>query len=188
MLENNQLNLNLASRPLRNRKLFYWAAAGLGIILFILILINANLFISYKNKSSAIRASIHDLERSLQEIKRKEKQYADRVEKMIKDYQEIVDEVNIIIYRKNFSWVEFLTSLEKSLPDSSYIISLAPTFTEDLRMKVRFKVASRGLDDLLELINNLEELKFKEIKVLNETKNDQGLLLSEIALSYERTI
>jgi len=107
---------------------------------------------------------------------------------MIKDYKEMVDEVNSIIYRKSFSWADFLTSLEKSLPDSSYIISLAPTFTEDLNMKVRFKVVSRGLDDLLKLINNLEALKFKQIKVLNEVTNEQGLLLSEVTVSYERII
>ena len=188
MLKNYRVRLNLASHPLRNRKLFYLSVTGLGIAFLLLSFISTSLFVSYRNKSSTIEASIHDLEYSLQEVKRNEKQYTSRVENMIKDYKEMVDEVNSIIYRKSFSWADFLTSLEKSLPDSSYIISLAPTFTEDLNMKVRFKVVSRGLDDLLKLINNLEALKFKQIKVLNEVTNEQGLLLSEVALSYERII
>ncbi|MFQ5721287.1 MAG: hypothetical protein ACE5GI_02185 [Candidatus Aminicenantales bacterium] len=188
MLNSNRLNLNLASRPLRNRKLFYWSFAGLGIVFIILIFLSLSLFVSYKSKSGTVKASIRELEESLQKVKAKEKQYNTRLENMIKDYKEIVDEVNGIIYRKSFSWVDFLTSLEKSLPDSSYIISLAPTFNEDLTMKVRLKVISRELNDLLSLINNLEALKFKKIKVLNETKNEQGLLLYEVSLSYERII
>jgi len=188
MLNNKQLNLNLASHPLGNRKLFYWSFVGLGIVFFILIFLSLNLFVSYKNKSDTIKASIRNLEQSLQEVKAKEKQYRNRLESITKDYEEIVDEVNQIIYRKSFSWIDFLSSLEKSLPDSSYIISLVPTFNEDLTMNVRFKVVSRKLDDLLTLINNLEALKFKQIKVLNESRNEQGELLSEVSLSYERII
>jgi len=55
-------------------------------------------------------------------------------------------------------------------------------------MNVRFGVVSKSLDELLKLINNLEALKFKQIEVLNEARNDDGSLRSEISLTYEKNI
>jgi len=128
---------------------------------------------------------------TLQKIRiaqRKEKEFTERSKQAIEKYKERIDLVNRIILRKSFSWVKFLADLENSLPDSSYIISLAPKLIEDSRMEVRFKVASQNLNMLLELINNLKALEFKGIRVESETKNKKGFLISAISLNYERNI
>jgi hypothetical protein len=94
--------------------------------------------------------------------------------------------VNGIILRKSFSWLKLLGNLETALPDSSYIVSLAPRLLDDSKMQVKFRVISRNLDHLLKLINNLNSLEFNNIRIENEEINDKGWLLSEISLSYER--
>jgi hypothetical protein len=96
--------------------------------------------------------------------------------------------VNSIILKKSFSWIDFFSDLEKSLPGSSYIISLAPTLTDESKLLLKLRVACSSVDDLLKLIDNFGALKFDEIRIDGETRNNRGLLISEISLSYERTI
>lgn len=145
-------------------------------------------FIEYHSKAQKIRASIRKTERMIRDTQRDEKQLAKRVDEVAKSNKNRVDVVNSIILRKSFSWIEFFSDLEKSLPDSSYIVSLAPSLTEKSKMLLNLRVASSNVDDLLKLIDNLTALKFGEIKILAETQNDRGLLISEISLSYERDI
>ena len=145
-------------------------------------------FIQYHSKAQQTRASIRKTERMIRDTKRDEKQLAKRVEEAVKSQKNRVEVVNSIILKKSFSWIEFFSDLEKSLPDSSYIVSLAPSLTEKSKMLLNLKVAFSNVDDLLKLIDNLTALKFGEIKILGETQNDRGLLISEISLSYERDI
>lgn len=180
--------LNLATQPLRNRRLFYAFASILGIIFLIVILLAGNIYFSYKGKADDMAASVAEMDQSINKTQRKEKQFSTRIDQATKEYKEMVDLINSLILKKSFSWIDFLTCLEDSLPESSYIVSLAPQLTEDLKMMVRFGVVSRSLDDLLKLINNLEALKFKQVKVLSESRGNGGSLQSEISLIYERNI
>jgi hypothetical protein len=96
--------------------------------------------------------------------------------------------INSIILEKSFSWTQFLSDLEKSLPESSYIVSMAPTLAKDSKLQLSFKVAYSNVDDLLKLYNNLRALKFNQIKIISEAENENGLLISEISLNYEKDI
>jgi hypothetical protein len=55
-------------------------------------------------------------------------------------------------------------------------------------MEVRLKVASPNLDELLKLNKNLYEKRFTNIRIISESRNEAGLLISEISLVYERTV
>jgi len=180
--------LNLATQPLRNRRLFYALASALGIIFLFVILLAGNIYFSYRGKANDMVVSVAEIDQSIIKAQRKDRQFSSRIDKATKEYKGMVDLINSLILRKSFSWIDFLSCLEDSLPESSYIVSLAPMLTEDLKMTVRFDVVSRSLDDLLKLINNLEALKFKQVKVLSESRGNGGSLQSEISLIYERNI
>ena len=188
MIRQRRINLNLASHPLRNRRLFYLLASSLGLIFLLVLLSAGDIYFSYKGKAKKIESSMMKADQSIKKAQRQKKQYTTRIEKIAKENKGMVDLINSLIYKKSFSWIDFLSCLEDSLPDSSYIVSLAPTISENLKMNVRFGVVSGSLDELLKLINNLEALKFKQIKVLNEARNDDGSLRSEISLTYEKNI
>jgi hypothetical protein len=98
-----------------------------------------------------------------------------------------IDLVNSIILRKVFSWTELLSTLEKSLPDSSYILSLAPTLTEGSVLQLKLKVVSQDLDKLTEFLNKLKASKFR-IRLEGEIDSENGLLISEVSLSHETGI
>lgn len=180
------IHLNLATHPLKNKKLFSFCLIFIGVIFLFLSVTGGVIYFSYKNKAEAVKASLLNFDQSIKEIQSKQNRF--QIEKMEGTYQETVNIINGLIFRKSFSWIDFLSCLEDSLPSSSYIVSLAPTMSEDLQMRVRFAVVSRSLEDLLELINNLKEMKFTNIRVLNEVSNEQGFLRSEISLTYERNI
>ena len=118
----------------------------------------------------------------------KEKQLSLQIEEAKKKYGKKIELINSIILNKSFSWVEFLSDLENSLPDSSYIVSLVPKLTEDLKMQLRLRVSSPNIAGLLNFINNLRELKFHQIEIISEAKDESGELLSEISLIYEKHI
>lgn len=183
-----RLSLNLASESLRNRRFYFLL---LGVLLASLLVVSffaGTLFFKYRTKAETTHASLVKIEQLINIAQREEKEFETKSREASKQDKDKVDLVNGIILRKSFSWIEFLSKLESSLPDTSYIVSLAPTLTEDSRIELRFKVVSQNLNDLLGLINNLNALKFKQIRFLSESKNESGQILSEISLSYERNI
>lgn len=107
-----------------------------------------------------------------------------RVNGLIEEQQGRIDLINSIILMKSFSWLDFLDDLERALPDSSYIVSLAPALTEDLRLRLRLKVVSANVADLVKLIENFKALKF-DIFLESEANDERGFLVSYISLSYE---
>jgi hypothetical protein len=188
MRNTKRLSLNLASHPLRNRRFYYLVLGIMVILLFGLSYLTGSLYLGTRVKAKEVRTSISDMEKGAQIAQRKEKELQLKVEELTKRHGGKVNLVNDIILRKSFSWLKLLGNLETALPDSSYIVSLVPRLLDDSRMEVKFRVISRNLDQLLKLVNNLNSLKFDNIRIENEEINERGWLLSEISFSYERNI
>jgi len=188
MIERTRLSLNLASHPLRNRRFFYLILSSLVVALLLISFFAAKIFVEYKAKAQKTRASVKRTDKLIKNVQRDEEDFSAKIEDAIIKYKGKVDLINSIILGKSFSWIEFLSDLENSLPDSSYIVSMAPTLAKDSRVQLSFKVAYSSVDDLLELYNNLKALKFNQIRIISEAENERGLLLSEISLNYEKDI
>jgi len=183
-----KIDLNLASRPQRNRRLFYFLGGLLGIIFLFLAAAGGNIYFRNRIKVKDIKTSIAKTEHTIKNVQKEEKKYLSQIEDKIRDYKEKADLMNSLILRKTFSWTDLLSALEDSLPEASYITSLTPSIEGDSKMGVRFKVLSPGLKELLELVSSLNYMNFKHIRVMNESRDDSGYLLSEISLTYERNI
>lgn len=182
------IRINLASRPLRNRRLFLYVSGGLGVASLIAVVLAVVIFSRFALKIRGTRSELTRLEQSVQTAQRERARSQAKTQAAMKQNQDIINFVNIIILQKSFSWVEFLTRLEDGLPDSSYILSLAPVAVESNRIQFRLKVASPGLDEQLALINKLLELNFSQIRVEGEDLDDRGLLTSDMLVTYERHI
>lgn len=188
MITPKRLNLNLASHPLRNRRLYILLLILLGG-LFLLVSVNSgNIYWRYKARINELKVSRAEVDRIKRELQREEKRYSVQIDNANKNYKKKVDLINSFILRKSFSWVEFLTALENSLPDSSYIVSLTPSYQEAAKIEIRFKIATPNLNELFNFISHLESLEFKEIRAMREQKSSDGYLLTEISLIYERII
>jgi Tfp pilus assembly protein PilN len=182
------VRLNLASRPLRNRRFYRACLAGLAFLLIVLAFLAAFFFIKYGSKDSRAKSFLREIEGQMQQARAEEASFKTRADASAKAENGRVDLVNSIIFRKSFSWNAFLSEIEEALPDPSYITSLAPSFVGEASLDLRIKVVSRNLDDLLALINKLSARNFKRIRVENESADERGQLISEITFSYERTL
>jgi cell division protein FtsB len=172
--------------PLRNRRIFYSFLTFLVFVCLLVFFLGGRTFLEYRSKTSRVKVLIAKTDQLIRNVERDEKKFSAGIQNAIKGYKSKVDRVNSIILKKSFSWIEFFSDLETSLPDSSYIVSLAPTLTEDSKMQVRFKVASSDLNDLIKLLDNLNALEFDQIRIIGEGENETGTLISEISLYYER--
>jgi len=181
---NLRLPLNLASRPIRNRRLFRVICGAL-IALFIVfggwagyLLINSTLQARRDERASA------DMERRIQVLDRERGQKTALTTALRKKDAEIVGGINEAIARKNFSWVGFFARLESALPSRASIASFNPLELTGTRLRVVMKLASPGLPGLLLLVENLNKAGFTDVTVRNETTGG-GRLISEVGFVYD---
>lgn len=180
-------NLNLASHPVRNRRLFITLVGVLGGLFLIFILAGGMIFLSYRGKVRELRTDMSVIEGTVRNAQREDLRYTGQIDEMRMAHKSKVDFINSIIFEKSFSWTDFLSRFERILPESSYIVSLVPAIQENSDVIVRFKVASPNLNNLLTLINALNKLGYKNVRLMHETRGENGLFVYEISLRYERT-
>lgn len=188
MNERVALNLNLATKPRRNRRLYATLARALGVLLAVLAALSVFVVLKYGGESARLRAEIAGKQRLQAEVQREQKRLTADIDTEERLSRTRVDLVNGIIMKKTFLWTSLFLALEKALPGSSYITSLSPGFTTEGSVAMRFRVTSRSLDDLVTLINNLSAGGFKDIRPSGEFRNEDGRLITEISLTYERTL
>ncbi|MFQ6037857.1 MAG: hypothetical protein ACE5LV_04495 [Candidatus Aminicenantales bacterium] len=186
-MRNPGLHLNLATHPARNRRFFWVLVAGLALLTAGLWGWGAYTYGTFAAKNKAFAGQKAQIEAKMRRAQREERRLAARIEDAIERFQERVDLINTLIYRKSFSWVEFLSALEEALPRRCVIVSMAPNLKEDSRIEVRLRVRAPRLEDLLELNRNLYEKAFTNIRSISESRTETGQILAEISLVYERT-
>ncbi len=188
MKNHKKLNLNLASNPLRNRRLFLLLFALLVIATGLVLALGGMTQIKYKDLAQEARKQVLDIDRQISDDQRKVNNLSVKIEDLDEQHSEEVELINSLVYSKSFSWMDFFSALEEALPPSSYIVSLRPFPEEGLSMEVQFRVASASINELLSFIARLAAKGFKNIQILSESKSPEGHSLSEISLRYERNI
>jgi Tfp pilus assembly protein PilN len=181
------LNLNLATRPLRNRRLFLAAVRVLAALVILLVGLAAFVVLKYGGEASRLKSAIAETTLVQAAALREQKRLTADIDREEKLSRARVDLVNGIIVKKMFSWTGLLSDLEKALPGPSYITALSPTFTPAGAVALQMRVTSRSLEDLMAFITALNSRGFKNIRVGGETRSADGRLLAEVAATYERT-
>ncbi len=178
------LNLNLATRPRRNRRFYVLLSRGLVVLIAVLAGLAVFTVLEYGGEAARLRASIA-LE---DEASREERRLTADIKAEERLSRGRVDLVNGIILKKTFSWTKLLSELEAALPGPSFITAFVPSISDQGAAALRLRVTSRNLDDLQTLITNLNARGFKNIQVFDETRAGDGRLVTEISLTYERAL
>jgi Tfp pilus assembly protein PilN len=180
--------MNLATHPSKNRRFFFFLTAILVFLICLFSILSGSTFLGYHQKNRNFALTKAQIERKMQDVQRENRRLTMLIEDASQKHGERLDFINSLIYKKSFSWVEFLSSLEESLPETCYVVSMVPSLKENSKMEVRLKIAAPNLDELLKLNKNLYEQHFTNIRIINESTNEAGMLVSEISLVYERTV
>jgi Tfp pilus assembly protein PilN len=187
MKKQKRVHLNLATHPLKNRRFFFLLFGILATLVLVFSFVGGWTFWKYSSENKNVRNERTQIEKLIREAKREELRLSTQIGEASQKYQDKVDLLNTLILKKSFSWVEFLSALEESLPASCYIESMAPTLMDNNQMEVRLKIAAPNLDELLSLNRKLYRKNFTGIRIISEAINEVGLLIAEITLNYERT-
>jgi Tfp pilus assembly protein PilN len=187
-MERPALNLNLATRPLRNRRLYNAAVRALAGFIVVLAALAVFAVVKYGGEASRIKAASAGTRKIQTDAGREEKRLAADIEREEKLSRARIELVNGIILRKTFSWTGLLSDLEASLPGPSYITALNPSFTPTGAVALQMSVTSRNLDDLGAFITALNARGFKNILVGGEQRSQDGRVLTPISTTYERPI
>jgi len=182
------LNLNLATRPRRNRRLYLVLSRGLAALLIVFAGLAVFAVLKFGGESARLRASMAETRKVEEEAKREEKRLTADIRAEEKLSRVRIDLVNSIILKKTFSWTKLFSELEAALPGPSFIVAFTPGITAEGAVALRLRVTSRNLDDVRELIDNLNARGFKNIQVFGDTRADDGRVITEISLSYERSL
>jgi hypothetical protein len=176
--------LNLASNPLRNRRLYRSAFGGL-VVLFLLLGGGAGrMWIKSAAQSRADEKTAAELELRIQAAEKDRAEKTIQTEAMKKKNGDLFTEVNAVIDRKNFSWVDFFARIEEALPPNCSITSMSPLQLSGTRLQATFKVVTPGLAAVLTLIENLSARNFKNVSMTNEMSGG-GRLICDIGLVYD---
>lgn len=182
------LHLNLASRPTRNRRLYRAARNGLAVLAVVFIGLAGWTVARTGLRDAGVKSEIAAIEKTLDTSRQEERKLTQDTEKRKKTDLPRVNLVNEVILRKTFSWTSFLSEFETALPDASYITAFTPRFSGPRTVSITARVVTRSLDDLLALINALNARNFKGIQVNSEARADDGRLVYEMNLTYERPL
>lgn len=187
MKEQAGLNLNLATHPIKNRRLYSLLLAVLVSVMAFLLVACGLFYSQHLREARGHREAAKRIDAKIDALQKERGVLSTRIGYSEKLDKKKIDLINRIIFSKSFSWTDFLSALENALPDASAIVSLAPSLKEDFNIEVRIKVTSPFLEDLLKFITRLDEQGFTQIRVISEGQTDNGYLISEVALNYEET-
>ncbi len=182
------LDLNLATRPLRNRRLFKTVTTAFVLLIAVLAGLTVFALLKYGGEASRLGAVSAEARAVQAEADREKRRLDADIRRASDAGRARVDLVNAIILRKTFLWTGLFAEIEKALPGPSYITALTPAFAADGSVAMHIRVTSRSLDDLMAFITNLTARGFKNILVGGETRSDEGRLIAEIDLRYERAL
>ena len=183
-----RINLNLATHPQKNRRIFYLACGLLVLVFLFLVLHSGITLFRYNNSGKEAQSSLSDIEQRMTDIRKKRNDLTSLIKKEAVVQQPKIDLINSVILKKSFSWSDFLSDLEELLPDSCYILSLAPVLGEDQKIEVSMSVAAPSLSELLVFIDRLIQKKYQGIRTRGETRTENGFLLVRMAFTYERSL
>ena len=181
-------NLNLATLPVRNRRLFYLLLGLVGGLLALLLIVGGSRVIRYGLRSRTVRANLVQMQQRITSAERESEKLEKQIVQAERENQKNIDTFNQLIYRKSFSWVGLLSSLEELLPEPCYIVSLKPTFHEDAVMQVQLKVACPDYDAWQILVGRIYEQGFTDYRAASETRGSDGFIIFDISVTYERDI
>lgn len=182
------LNLNLATRPLRNRRLYKAIVWSLAAAMALCAGLSVFVVLKYGGRDRRIKAAGAEAQRLQDGALSEERRLDADIRRAEAQSRTRVDLVNGIILKKSFRWTALFAELEQALPGPSFITSLSPAFTADGSVAMYLRVTSRSLDDLSSFITNLTARGFKNIKVGGTQRSDDGRIIAEIDLKYERAL
>jgi type IV pilus assembly protein PilN len=166
-----RLNINLASQPYEDARLF-WMRWGTGLAAAVIVT-GVLLAITISGWFVARRdhADIAELKGEIAQRDRTRQQAEDFLNRpenrSTRDQSQFINE---LIERKAFSWTRVLEDLEKVMPSRVHLVGIHPELDEDNQLTLKLAVAGDSHDRALELARRMEDSRrFSRTFIASET-------------------
>jgi Tfp pilus assembly protein PilN len=187
-----RLRLNLSTAPRENKRPFIAAAALLGTIGVVALLVLSHAAYKSWRANREIRVEIARLESDIRV--NQQKQQALETYFQTPQAQQVLDRsgfLNSLIGQRSFPWTKIFMDLEQTLPPGVRVVTISPRL-ENGRALVTLTVGASSDEARLKFLEALEKSKvFSKIQVRAEHRPDQALgpdrILLDLSVWYETT-
>src|SRR5580698_7487446 len=166
-----RVDINLASQPYEDARLFWLRWGGglvaLGVLTLLLLIITVNGWIGARKDRQLIR------QYEAQSADR-DKEQADAVALLnlpqnasTRDRSQFL---NDLFQRKAFSWTKAFEDLEQVMPPRLHVVSIHPELTPDNELAIKLSVAGDSRDRAIDLVRKMEaSQRFRQTEIQQET-------------------
>ena len=173
---NMRLNINLATQPYEDARLFWkrWGSGlvALGLVTLVLLYFTIAGWLAARQDRVLIdkaeqQIATRDLERSNAQATLNAPQ-----NQTTRDQSAFL---NDLFERKALSWTQLFEELERVMPARLHVVSITPELTPDKQLKIKLLVAGDSRDGALELVRKMEASpRFRQTQIVSEQQSDQN--------------
>ncbi|MGH9684714.1 MAG: hypothetical protein ACRD4S_14020 [Candidatus Acidiferrales bacterium] len=164
-----KLHLNLATKPLDNRRPFLAASALLGALAIIALVFLSHVAYRSWRANRDLRAEISGYQDEI----RSDRQKQQELEMFFRTpgAQQVLNRaafLNSLIGRRSFPWTKVFMDLEQTLPPGVRVVRISPALVND-RAKVTLTVGASSDESKIKFLKALEDSKvFSDVEVDQE--------------------
>jgi type IV pilus assembly protein PilN len=172
-----RLNINLASQPYEDARLFWirWGTALAAAAIMTLVLLATTIsgwLVARRDHADIAQLKAEIAQRDL--TRQQAEDFLNRPEnRTTRDQSQFI---NGLIERKAFSWTQVLEDLEKVMPTRVHLVAIHPELDDDNQLVLKLSVAGDSHDRALELARRMEDSRrFTKTFIASETfTQDRG--------------
>ena len=184
-----RVDINLASQPYEDARLFWLRWGGglvaLGILTLLLLIITVNGWIGARKDRQLIR------QYEAQSAAR-DKEKADAVALLnlpqnssTRDRSQFL---NDLFQRKSFSWTKAFENLEQMMPPRVHVVSMHPELGPDNELEIKLIVAGDSRDHALDLVSKMEASQhFQDTHIEEESSSPGNASISGDTVQFHIT-
>lgn len=178
---------NLSTRPFYNVAAVRTWMTIAGIVILLATAFNVSQVLRYSNSNTELVTRAANDEARAVELRRNAQKLRASVDAAQVDEVSVdARQANDLIDRRTFSWTELFNRFERTLPDDVRITSVRPTVDKERRIVLLVSVLARGVDDVNQFMENLDETKaFLELRSREEQTNEEGQIESTLEMVYQ---
>jgi Tfp pilus assembly protein PilN len=169
------LRANLSTRPFYNERLVHIILAVIAGVVLAITLINVVQLIKLSTANTSLSARMRDDRVAADDYSRKAGQTRQKIDrKALEAVVASAAEANALIDSRTFSWTQFLSYIEKTMPPDVMLTSVRPSIERE-GTKIAIVVLARRSVDIDEFTDKLEATGAFERGVYRQIRqNDDG--------------
>ncbi|HEY1799439.1 MAG TPA: PilN domain-containing protein [Terriglobales bacterium] len=171
-----RLNINLATQPYEDARLFWrrWGGSlvALGLVTLVLLYFTVAGWLAARQDRALIDKTEQQIaSRNLERSKAQATLNAPQ-NQATRDQSAFL---NDLFERKALSWTQLFEELERVMPARLHVVSIKPEITPDKQLKIELMVAGDSRDGALELVRKMESSpRFRQTQIDSEQQSDQN--------------